>query len=227
VVANTLALINGDTAYNILKETYLNEKNDEVRAALVRKISYFNKEDATNTLIEALDDTSRKVQETAAAGLERTGLRGGEDRVMNKITGEDSWVSYFAVKALSKNCSDKVAAYLKELYPSLSGKLRLAAVEALGASSIPSDGFLVERLNEDNEDIRREALTGIYRSDKTLALEKAVHLVNTDPSWLVRFRAIEIISSEAKPGYKDILAEIRKHDTNRYILDKIDAVLGN
>jgi HEAT repeat protein len=227
VIANALALINGETAYNILKEMFTSEKNDDVRATLVRKISYFNKEDATNTLIEALDDTSHKVQETAAAGLERTGLRGGEERVMKKITGDD-WVAYFAVRALRKNCSEKVAEYLKQLYPSLSGKVRLAVVETLGASTAPSlDDFLVERLGEDNEDIRREALTGIYNFNKTLALEKALFLAKADPSWLVRFRAIEIIVSEAKPDYKNVLAEIKNQDTNRYIQDKIDAVLGN
>jgi HEAT repeat protein/anti-anti-sigma regulatory factor len=228
VIANALALINGETAYSILKEMFISEKNDEVRATLVRKISYFNKEDATNTLIEALDDASHKVQETAAAGLERTGLRGGEGRVMKKITGDDNWVAYFAVRALRKNCSEKVAAYLKQLYPSLSGKVRLAVVETLGASTTPSlSDFLVERLGEDNEDIRREALTGIYNFNKALALEKALFLVKADPSWLVRFRAIEIIVSEAKPDYKNVLAEIKNQDTNRYIQDKIDAVLGS
>jgi HEAT repeat protein/anti-anti-sigma regulatory factor len=227
VIANTLGLINGDAAYNVLKDMYLSEKNEDVRSVLIRKISYFNREDATNTLIEALDDASRKVQETAAAGLERTGLRGGEERVMKKITGEDNWVSYFAVRALRKNCSERVSSYLTERYPSLAGKVRLAVVEALGVCGLSSNGFFVERLGEENEDIRREALTGLYNNNRELALEKAVSLVKTDPSWLVRFRAIEIIASEAKPDYKKLLTEVKNQDTSRYILDKIDAVLGN
>jgi HEAT repeat protein len=206
---------------------YVSEADEGVRTVLVRKISYFNNEDATNTLIEALDDASRRVQETAAAGLERTGLRGGEDRVMKKISGEDNWISYFAVRALGKNCSDKVSSYLKKLYPSLNGKVRLAVVEALGSGCGNSEEFLTDRLSEDNEDIRREALAGISCTNGELALEKAVSLVKTDPSWLVRFKAIEVIASEAKPGYKQILEDVKNRDTNRYIQDKVDAVLGN
>ncbi|MDR2105417.1 MAG: HEAT repeat domain-containing protein [Deferribacteraceae bacterium] len=225
VIANALALINGGAAYNILKEMLSKETIDDVRSVLVRKISYFNNEDATNTLIEALDDSSRKVQETAAAGLERTGLRGGEERVFKKISGDD-WVSYFAVRALGKHCSEKVADYLTQRYPNLSGKVRLAVVEVLGAASYCTS-FLAERLNEDNEDIRREALSGLYRSNKPLAVEKAVQLAKGDPSWLVRFKAVEIIIAETPEGYRDILAEIRNSDANRYIQDKIDAVLGS
>ena len=226
IVAGTLSLINGDDAYNLITEMLDSEKDESVRKVLVRRLAFFNKPDATMRLIAMLDDHSMAVQESAAAGLERTGLRGHEDAVLKKVAGEDIWVSYFAVRALGQNCNAESAKYLKEIYGKVEENVKLAIVEALGNTAIDMDVFFTERLLDSNEDIRKGALSALYKSHKEIAVLEAIKLLRNDPSWLVRYKAIEIIGKEKPEGYEKVLTGIKEKDDNRYIQEKIASVLG-
>ncbi|MDR0454515.1 MAG: HEAT repeat domain-containing protein [Deferribacteraceae bacterium] len=226
IVAGTLSLINGDEAYAIIVKMLEKERNEQVRTVLVQRIAYFNKPDATEMLISMLDDSSKSVKEAAAAGLGRTGLRGHEDEVLKRINMEDVWLSYFAVKALGQNCSAKSAKYLKEIYNKSEEHLRLAIIEALSNAPSDMDNFFAERLFDSNEDIRKVTLSAIYKSNKKTAIAKSVKLLEDDPSWLVRYKALEIISIEKPAGYKKVLTKIKKKDNNRNIQEKIASVLG-
>ncbi len=226
IVAGTLSLINGDEAYNVITGMLDRETEEPVRKALARRVAFFNKPDATMRLIALLDDRSMAVQEAAAAGLERTGLRGHEDAVLKKVAGEDNWVSYFAVKALGQNCSAESAKYLKGVYAKAEENVKLAIVEALGNTPVDTNDFLTERLSDENEDIRKEALSALYKSQKEGAVTEALKLIGSDPSWLVRYKAIEIIGKEKPNGYEKVLTDLKKKDDNRYIQEKIASVLG-
>ena len=227
IIAGTLSLINGDEAYKIIIKMLDEETEEPVRKELARRIAFFNRQDATIRLISMLDDNSMSVQEAAAAGLERTGLRGHEETVLKKIGRGDAWVSYFAIKALGQFCNSECTKYLKEIYGKSEENVRLAIIEALGNSlSADTDTFFKERLSDENEDIRKTALAAIYKSDKTAAAAEALKLLETDPSWLVRYKAVEIIGFEKPDGYVKILTDIKNKDNSRYVQDKIASVLG-
>ncbi|MDR2884796.1 MAG: HEAT repeat domain-containing protein [Deferribacteraceae bacterium] len=225
VIAGTLSLINGDEAYQILSEMLQAEKVDSARPFMVRRLAFFNKAEVTETLISLLNDNSMGVQEAAAAGLERTGLRGHDAEVLKKVSSADSWVSYFAVKALGKQCSSESAKYLKEIYSQTEANVKLAIIEALGSCE-DGEEFLVARLTDSNEDVRKEALSSLYRSNAARGLTEAKVLASKDSSWLVRYKAVEIIDNEKPDGYRGVLAAIKSADSNRYIQEKIASILG-
>lgn len=227
VVAGVLSMINDDSAFKLLKKMLETETNDGVRRAIVRRVSFFNKGEATDILIKALSGGSRAEQEVAAAGLARTGLRGHDAEVLKKVSGEDNWVAYFAVKALADNLSPDAADEIMRLYPHLEDNVRLAVVEVLGTLNEPDvEIFLEERLTDDNEDIRKEALSSLYKVNPAKGVNRALSLAKKDPCWVVRFVAVGIINSARPEGYMGILKEIRAQDSSRYIQEKISAILG-
>jgi anti-anti-sigma factor len=227
IVAGALALMNDDAAFDILKFMLKDEKNESVRCAVIKHIAFFNKDEASELLIRALNDKFRTVQEAAAAGLARTGLRGHDKEVLAKISEEDSWVSYFAVKALGAKLSTETADYLINKYESLEENVRLAVIEVLGAVSTEVvQKFLKDRLKDGNGDVRKEALSSLYASNPQAGTDEALKLVTTDTGWIVRFIAMEIINSARPKGYLSILENIRKNDSNRYIQEKVTTMLG-
>jgi len=96
----------------------------------------------------------------------------------------------------------------------------------LGNAPLEQDNFFEKRLLDSNEDIRKAALSAIYKSQKEAAAVIAMNLLEKDASWLVRYKAIEIINSEKPEGYKKVLTKAKEKEENRYILEKISSALG-
>ncbi|MDR2870733.1 MAG: HEAT repeat domain-containing protein [Deferribacteraceae bacterium] len=226
IIAGILALINGNEAFAVLSAMFAKEKDDEVRKMLTRYLSYFNKPEATDTLIKLLDDSSKAVQEAAAAGLERTGLRGHEDVVLKKVA-VGGMISYFAVKALGKTCSDASATALIGLYDKIEPITKLAVLEALGhCSGDTVKDFLLKRLSDQNEDIRKEALSSLGKQFKGVAAAEAEKMIRGDASWQVRYQALEILEEIRPANFAAILKDIKQKDDNRYIQEKVSELLG-
>ena len=224
-IAIALSLINGDDAYTIIKDMLDSEKDPEVLYALVNRISFFNKEDATKILIGFLDHPLRRIQEIAASGLERTGLKGYESIIISKISAHDNWVSYFAVKALGKKFSMKTAEFLIDIYKTCTPNVKLAILQVIGYASIDIQSFIKECLKDNNEDIRKEALQALTYALPDCAGEFALNMAKHDESWLVRYKAIDIIDLVKPEGYKDALRTLANYEQNKHVQNKIKTVL--
>jgi anti-anti-sigma factor len=225
VAAQALALINDDAAYDMLNRHLNVEKSEDVRAFTVKSIASFNKSDVADILLARLDDESLKVREAAAGGLVRIKAKGRINEIMAKITDKDSWVGYFAVKALSEMCSGDCAEKLIAAYGDVEENVRLAIIEALGKIDYDSSAFLSGLVNDENEDVRKEVLDSLMKINQEKATVSAEKMLTDDESWLVRFKAVEILAKVRFQGYKDMLRKHLSSETNKYVREKIQNIL--
>ena len=99
--------------------------------------------------------------------------------------------------------------------------VKLAIIEVLGKSKADVSGFLMERIGDENEDIRKEALNALDVSGSPAAIEVALKLYDKDESWLVRYKAVEMIASGKPAGYCDLLKKRIASEENRYVREKL------
>lgn len=215
-----LSLINDEKGFFYIKDRFGKETGEPMRVALTRAVSSFNMESARDILIKLLDDPSIAVREAAASGIVRVGPKNYAEVIAAKVTDKDSWVGFFAAKALAgvgKEISDK----LRAAYPIVEQNVKLAIIEVLGKSKADVSGFLMERIGDENEDIRKEALNALDVSGSPAAIEVALKLYDKDESWLVRYKAVEMIASGKPAGYCDLLKKRIASEENRYVREKL------
>lgn len=221
-----LSLINDNKAYKSLSNLLETEKDEKVRVALVRKIALFNNSEASNVLLNLLDDGSIAVKEAAASGISRRGAGEFAKQLLEKVLDTDSWVGFFAAKSLAGVSDVSVVRKLEEYYGKVEQNVKLAVIEALGKCEATDTKFLIDNLDDDNEDIRKEILNALKTLNDSEALKAALRLYNRDESWLVRYQAVSIILSLKPEGYEALLRERIKHEDNKYIIENIIGEIG-
>lgn len=225
VTVQALTLINDQKAFELLVDRMNKESDEEVSSTLVRAISSFNKPGVSDILIKALGSSSIKMREAAAGGLAKIKAKDKINEILARVTDTDSWVGYFAVKACGDICSVSDAEKLKTSYASVDENVKLAIIEALGKIEADFSEFYLTILDDDNEDIRKEVLSALVHDNKALAAEAAMTLFTEDRSWLVRYKALEILCSLKPQGYVDLLKQGLENDDSKYVKEKIQSVL--
>lgn len=221
-----LSLINDTYSFELLIKQLERESDEGLRGALIKYISYFNKPIVSDLLLQKLDDTSLKVRESAASSLIRIKATDKIDAILNKVRDQDSWVGYFATKALGElSHSEKTTKALIDLYDLVDDNVKLAIIEAVGKMKNDCSEFLYQLINDPNEDIRKESLTSIYAINHHMASTASIEMLGNDESWLVRFKAIEILGMVKPDGLKDVLNKRLPVEENRYVKDKMTALL--
>ncbi len=227
VIYQALRLINDDYSLKVLMEKLDTEPSEVLRADIVKYISFYNKPEIPDLLINKLDDESIRVRESAASSLIRIKATDKIDMILSKVDDKDSWVGYFATKALGELTKDeKVAKLLLEKYNKVSDNVKLAIIEALGKMNFDCSEFLYQLLDSDNEDIRKEVLSAIYSLNKNMALEVAKEILSgKEDSWIVRYKAVEILGNLKNKEIKSFFEEIMANESNKYVKEKIIEVL--
>jgi len=226
IAIQALSLINDDFSFKFLVEHLKKENNEFLRAHLAKAISYFNKPEVANILLNMLKEDSLKIREAAASSLIRIKATDKIDEIMSLVHDKDVWVAYFAVKAIGELCKDqKCSEDLIKLYPTVDTQVRIAIIEALGKIGADESEFLFQLLDDANEDIRKEALNSISLLNKEMAIESAYNALK-DSSWVVRFKAVEILEELKPNGFEEKLKIHTKSETNRYVKEKIYSVVG-
>ncbi len=220
-----MTLINDDTCFGLLKDALDKEQEDDVKAVLIRAVSSFNKAGVSDILIKGLDSKSIKIREASAGGLAKIKAKDKLEDIISRITDTDAWVGYFAVKACGEICSATEAERLMSSYDKVEENVKLAIVDALG--KIPGDfsDFYMTILDNGNEDIRKEVLSSLLHDNKENAKEAAINLFANDSSWIVRYKALEILEQIRPEGFRDMLMARLTVDDSKYVKDKIQAVL--
>lgn len=226
IVASALALINGDEAYKTVKNMLLVERDEHIIPVLIRQLSFFNNEEAVDIIVSYLDHPSTSIQETAASSLERTGLKNKLDTVVAKIINNDSLVSYFAVKAIGKDCNKDTAELLISIYTKVHENVKLAILGTLGIANVNNTEFFKQCLEDANEDIRKEALASMYSTDSVSGLIAAKERVIKDSSWLVRYKALQILELDGADRHTPLLQEIARTDSSINIREKAYELVG-
>lgn len=226
IAIQALSLINDDFAYKFLIEHLRKEDNELLRALLAKAISYFNKPEVADILLNMLKEGSLKIREAAASSLIRIKATDKIDQIMGLVHDKDVWVAYFAVKAIGELCKEsRCSEQLVKLYPSVDTQVKIAIIEALGNIGNDVSEFLFQLLDDPNEDIRKEALNSISILNKEMAIESAYNSLK-DNSWVVRFKAVEILEDLKPEGYTDKLRTHAKSEQNRFVKEKIYSVVG-
>jgi anti-anti-sigma factor len=221
----SLTLINDDSAFKLLVTALRDEKNEDVKATLIRAISAFNKDGVSDLLIKGLDSESIKMREASAGGLAKIKAKDKINDILKRVTDSDSWVGYFAVKACGEICTPSEADVLMDAYDKVEENVKLAIIEALGKIQNDFSEFYISILNDNNEDIRKEVLAALFTDNKEYAKEAATNLFTTDESWIVRYKALDILDSIRPEGFKKLLEQQISVDNSKYVKEKIQSIL--
>lgn len=226
VAIYALSLINDEKAFEYLSNAINEEKDETVRVQLAKKIALFKDERAGKILLGLLDDASIQIREAAASGLSRRGSGEFTSTLVEKIGDRDNWVGFFAAKSLSGIDDENIIKKIESYYDKVEQNVKLAIIEVLGKCKGVDPSFLLSKLDDANEDIRKEALNSLSLMNGTVALTVAMKLYNTDESWLVRYKAVDIILEQKPVGYDSLLRGRLKDETNKYILEHIIGEIG-
>lgn len=226
VAIYSLSIINDEKAFEYLAEALKYEKEEQVRIQLAKKISLFKDKRADSILLELLDDGSIPLREAAASGLARRKTGEFTDKLLEKICDNDNWVGFFAAKSLAGINDEKVIKKLESFYDKVEQNVKLAIIEVLGKCEGVDAAFLLSKIDDENEDIRKEALNSLSLRHGPVALTAAMKLYNTDSSWLVRYKAVNIILEQKPLGYDTLLRARLKDESNKYILEHIIGEIG-
>lgn len=227
IAIQALSLINDDASYDVLKECVAHEGDESVRVVLAKRLSLYNRDEVADILITLLDDRSLVVREAAASGLIRISPKQKLPEILKKVTDPDNWVGYFATKALATICDSSCASHLISAFPQVEQNVRLAIIESIGKIPHDSSDFLFALMDDANEDTRKEALNALTVQNSAKALEAAKKVFAGDPSWLVRFKAVEIIAQMKPEGYVELLRAQLDMEMNKYVRDKLLFLLGD
>ncbi|MCA1932491.1 MAG: HEAT repeat domain-containing protein [Calditerrivibrio sp.] len=226
IAIQALSLINDDFSYKFLLEHLGREKDEQLRTQLAKAISYYNKPEVPGILLSMLSENSIKIREAAASSLVRIKATDKIDDILELVSDKDVWVAYFAVKAVGALCkSQKCVDVLVKNYPKVDTQVKIAIIEALGNIGLDCSEFIFQLVEDENEDIRKEALNSLALINSDMAAEAAYNALN-DKIWVVRFKAIEIIEDKKPADYKDKLKDFLKTETNRYVREKIQSIVG-
>lgn len=227
IAAKSLSLINDDKSFGYLLEAIKKEKNSAVKSIMVKCLSFFNKIEVADILIDLLKDVSEEVRESAAASLSRINATDKVDKIMEYTNDKDEMVSFFAIKTLGNICRDfKCADKLMHLYPGSTTRVKVAILEALGKIGADVSDFLYQLLEEENEDLRKESLNSLYLLNKEMAISAAKEMLLKDDSWIVRFKAAEILETLSLSETANIFKQALEKETNRYVKDKLAGLVG-
>lgn len=222
-----LSLINDEQGYHVLVNSLEKETRESIEVSLTRAISYFNKPDVREILIKLLDNKSIAVREAAASGIARIGPDKYVDTIIEKVVDKDQWVGFFAAKALVGICNEQVGKKLIASYPNVEQNVKLAIIDVLGKCSGNPTEFLLERINDANEDIRKEALNALDNIGGQVAINTALKLYDSDESWLVRYKAVDMIIGRKPAGYQRLLKDRLIFEENRYVREKLLNIVGD
>ena len=226
IAVQALSLINDDKSYGFIVKRLEKETNENVRVCLAKWLSFFNIEDVGSILLDLLNDNSIAVRETAASGLARIGTAKYAQGILDKVSDKDSWVGFFATKALSGSKDKNILLRLQELYNVVEPNVKLAIIEVLGKSGVVESNFFISKLKDPNEDIRKEALNALFISNTSDACAEALKLYDKDTNWIVRYKATEIILSVRPEGYENLLKSRLASEDNRYVREKVISTIG-
>ncbi len=226
VAIYALSLINDEKAFEYLSNALKTEEDEYVRVQLAKKISLFKDKKVGQILLSLLDDNSIQVREAAASGLSRRGSGEFTETLVDKIGDKDNWVGFFAAKSLAGIDDEKIIKKIESFYDKVEQNVKLAIIEVLGKCKGVDPSFLLSKLDDANEDIRKEALNSLNLMHGPVALTAAMKLYNTDESWLVRYNAVNIILEQKPVGYESLLRARLKDETNKYILEHIIGKIG-
>jgi anti-anti-sigma factor len=227
VIYQALRLINDDYSLKVLMKMLDKETSEVLKADIVKYISFYNKPEIPDLLINKLDDESIRVREAAASSLIRIKATDKINAILQKVNDSDSWVGYFATKAIGELTKDEnIAKHLIEKYNNVAENVKLAIIEALGKMKYDCSDFLYQLLDSDNEDIKKEVLSAMFNLNKKLAAEAAKEILQSDEdSWIVRYKAVEILGDFKQADIKDFIEKILEKENNKYVKEKMMNVL--
>ena len=226
VAIYALSLINDEKAFEYLSNAMNEEKDEAVRIQLTKKIALFKDERVGRILLGLLDDNSIQLREAAASGLSRRGSGEFTSILVEKIGDNDNWVGFFAAKSWAGIEDENIIKKIESYYDKVEQNVKLAIIEVLGKCKGVDPSFLLSKLDDTNEDIRKEALNSLSLMHGPVALTAAIKLFNKDESWLVRYKAVNIILEQKPVGYDNLLRARLKDETNKYILEHIIGEIG-
>lgn len=227
IAAKSLSLINDDKSFVYLLDAIKNEKNNAVKSLMIKSLSFFNKIEVADILIDFLKDRSVEVREAAAASLSRINAIDKVDKIIEYANDKDEMVSFFAIKTLGNICKDiKCADKLMHFYPGSTTRVKVAILEALGKIKADVSDFLYQLLEDENEDIRKEALNSLFLINKEMAIDAAKEMILKDQSWIVRYKAVEILEILPSKEINNLFRKALEKETNRYVKEKLANLVG-
>jgi len=226
ITIRALSLINDDKSYVYLKNMLTNGTNEFIKIVLTKAISFYSYPETADILLGLLRDESLKVREEAAYALIRIKAKDKINEILTMIQKENGWFAYYATKAIGGICdSETCTNFLVNAYCNASENVKIAIIQAVGNIGVDCSDFLSNLLENEDVNVRREALVSLFKLNQSRAIPAAKDMLLNDKNNEIRLKAVEILI-EAKPsGYRRFLEKVYKRDRSEKIKEKIlDAI---
>ncbi len=190
----------------------LKDEEASVRKAVVRALGNLADDKAHRALMLAVTDDDPEVRMLAAEALGKADVPAAADALISLLEDPDLWVRAAAARALGKIGGERVGAVLAKRLDSASNIFLLALVDVLGRIKTEEAlDPLLKLTNHDDPEVRKAVLVSLagYRWE---AVQGFVVSRLSDPHWIVRKSAVEILKQKHDTTAERLLERMADND---------------
>jgi len=230
LIIKTLAGLQPKVDRNILLKFSSSESVD-VRCMLARSLKSYTDEEAAETLLGFLSDPYSQVKEEAIRSLEDRG-EDVTDCLITALKDNESWVRYFAAKALGKQkANPKIINSLAELLNDSIPFVQIAVLESLGNLNAKNFANTIESfVNNSDANISQAAINALSRFKlnpaKELEIEKLLEGQMENSNWIVRKAIAEALGELKTKNALDLLLIMLAQEAENIVDKEIILSLG-
>ena len=170
-----------------------------------------------NYIKNALADEDPKIRELAARLLGEYSNDEILYLLISALDDEDIWVKIEAIKALSKRPTMKVYELVRDKYLHSNAPLKIEILKYFGAiDHEQSRQFLIEHLNDEDEEIRITAAQSLTPTSKNVQ-DALLHAAKNDKNWKVREEAIKSFTKKLPKHFEQFLVDISSKESDAYV----------
>jgi len=211
--------------------TFSKSESVDVRCMLARALKSYTDEEAADTLLSFLSDPYSQVKEEAIRSLED---RGEEviDCLITALNDKESWVRYFAAKALGKQKSNnKIINSLAKLLDDSIPFVQIAVLESLGNLNAKTFASKIESfVSHSDANIAQAAINALSRfkfsSTKGHEVEELLKRQIENSNWIVRKAIAEALGELNTTTALELLLRMLAQETESIVDKEIILSLG-
>jgi HEAT repeat protein len=207
-----------------LKACLGDERIDERTKARLLRLLGEGEVPGAVALLQAFEPSSGVLIAARAEALTQLGFAPGAKEMESYLGNPDPAVRRFGVKRLASSGQDDAVDRLEAVALNDSNKgVRLAAIEALGATGRPEATKVLERtFNSDDDDVRRASARGFNQLGGPAAQESLSEIVFRGDRYEVQAHALVLLFAMGATKEDPAIERIRSEHPNRRIRRMID-----
>lgn len=170
-----------------------------------------------NYIKNAMADEDPKMRELAVHLLCDYNNDESINLLISALGDEDIWVKIEAIRSLTKRPILKVYELLRDKYPHSAAPLKIEILKYFGIfDHEASHQFLIERLNDEDEEIRITAANALTAASKAIQ-DALINASKNDKNWKVREESIKSLTKKPPKNFEQLLIQFSKKETDAFV----------